>query len=59
MKKKITAVFATLLCAALFCTPALAASRVPEMELDVALRTDGSAHINQRVFAGFQDHRYR
>ena len=47
MKKKITAVFATLLCAALFCTPALAASRVPEMELDVALRTDGSAHITQ------------
>ena len=47
MKKKITAVFATLLCAALLCTPALAASRVPEMELDVALRTDGSAHITQ------------
>ena len=47
MKKKITAVFATLLCAALFCTPALGASRVPEMELDVALRTDGSAHITQ------------
>lgn len=47
MKKKITAVFATLLCAALLCTPALAASRVPEMELDVALRTDGSAHIIQ------------
>lgn len=47
MKKKITAVFATLLCAALLCTPALAAGRVPEMELDVALRTDGSAHITQ------------
>ena len=47
MKKKITAVFATLLCAALLCTPTLAASRVPEMELDVALRTDGSAHITQ------------
>lgn len=47
MKKKITAVFATLLCAALLCTPALAAGRVPEMELDVALRTDGSAHIIQ------------
>lgn len=47
MKKKITAVFATLLCAALLCTPALAASRVPEMELNVALRPDGSAHITQ------------
>ena len=47
MKKKITAVFATLLCAALLCTPTLAASRVPEMELDVARRTDGSAHITQ------------
>lgn len=47
MKKKITAVFATLLCAALLCTPALAASQVPEMDLDVALWTDGSAHITQ------------
>lgn len=47
MKKKIAAVFATLLCVALLCTPALAASRVPEMELNVALRPDGSARITQ------------
>mgnify|MGYP007094029433 CR=1 FL=1 len=47
MKKKIAAVFATLLCADLLCTPALAASRVPEMELNVVLRPDGSARITQ------------
>ncbi len=47
MKKKIAAVIAALLYAALLCTPALAASRVPEMELDVAMRPDGSAHITQ------------
>ena len=47
MKQKIAVIIAAFLCAALLCTPALAASRVPEMELDVALRTDGSAHITQ------------
>ena len=47
MKQKIAVIIAAFLCAALLCTPALAASRVSEMELDVALRPDGSAHITQ------------
>ena len=47
MKQKIAAIIVAFLCAILLCTPALAASRVPEMELDVALRPDGSAHITQ------------
>ena len=47
MKQKIAVIIAAFLCAALLCTPALAASRVPEMELDVALRPDGAAHIIQ------------
>ena len=47
MKQKIAVIIAAFLCAALLCAPALAASRVPEMELDVALRPDGSAHITQ------------
>ena len=47
MKQKIAVIIAAFLCAALLCTPALAASRVPEMELDVALRPDGAAHITQ------------
>ncbi|UQT48665.1 DUF2207 domain-containing protein [Flavonifractor plautii] len=47
MKQKIAVIIAAFLCAALLCTLALAASRVPEMELDVALRPDGAAHIIQ------------
>ena len=47
MKQKIAVIIVAFLCAALLCTPALAASRVSEMELDVALRPDGSAHITQ------------
>lgn len=47
MKQKIAVIIVAFLCAALLCTPALAASRVPEMELDVTLRPDGSAHITQ------------
>ena len=47
MKQKIAATIAAFLCAPLLCTPSLATNRVPEMELDVALRPDGSAHITQ------------
>ena len=47
MKQKIAVIIVAFLCAALLCTPSLAASRVSEMELDVALRPDGSAHITQ------------
>ena len=47
MTQKSAVIIAAFLCAALLCTPALAASRVPEMELDVALRPDGAAHIIQ------------
>ena len=47
MKQKIAVIIVAFLCAALLCTPTLAASRVSEMELDVALRPDGSAHITQ------------
>lgn len=47
MKKKIIAILAASLCVALLCTSALATSRVPEMEFDVALRPDGAAHITQ------------
>ena len=47
MKQKIAVIIAAFLCASLLCTPSLAASRVSEMELDVALRPDGSAHITQ------------
>lgn len=47
MKKKIIAILAAFLCVALLCTSALATSRVPEMEFDVALRPDGAAHITQ------------
>ena len=47
MKKKITAIIIAFFCVSILCTPALAASRVPEMELDVALLPDGSARITQ------------
>ena len=47
MKKKIIAILAAFLCVALLCTSALATSRVPEMEFDVALRPDGAARITQ------------
>ena len=47
MKQKIAVIIVAFLCAALLCTPSLAASRVSEMELEVALRPDGSAHITQ------------
>lgn len=47
MKQKIAVIIAAFLCASLLCTRSLATNRVPEMELDVALRPDGSAHITQ------------
>lgn len=47
MRKKLTAVFLACFCA-LLCTPAaLASNRVPEMEITVALRSDGSAAVTQ------------
>lgn len=46
--KRAIAVFALFcLCAVYGCTPALADNRVPEMEIDVALRRDGSAAVTQ------------
>lgn len=47
MKKKIIALLAACLCAAACCLPAAADNRVPEMDIDVALRQDGSAVITQ------------
>ena len=47
MKKKITAVFTVFLCAGLLCCTASADNRVPEMEIEVALRPDGSAYVTQ------------
>ncbi len=47
MKKKIIALLLACLCAALCSVTAFAANRVPEMEIDVALRRDGSAVITQ------------
>ncbi len=44
--RRIIALAAFCLCAALCCTPALA-NHVPEMEVDAALRRDGSAAITQ------------
>lgn len=47
MRKKLTAVFLACFCA-LLCTPAaLASNRVPELEITVALRSDGSAAVTQ------------
>lgn len=47
MRRKLTAVFLACFCA-LLCTPAaLASNRVPEMEITVALRSDGSAAVTQ------------
>ena len=47
MKKRIIALLTAALCAAACCLPAAADNRVPEMELDVALRPDGSAAVTQ------------
>lgn len=45
--KKLALFLAVCLCAALCCLPVSAANRVPEMEVEVALRADGSAHVTQ------------
>ena len=47
MKKRITTFLTVLLCAVLFSSAASAANQVSEMEIEVALRPDGSAYITQ------------
>ena len=47
MKKRITALLATIFCIVLLTPAAFAANRVPEMEIEVALQQDGSAHVTQ------------
>ena len=47
MRRNIIALLTACLCAALCCFPAAADNRVPELELDVALRRDGSAAVTQ------------
>ena len=47
MKKKIASILATVFCMVSLCIPAGASNHVPEMEIEVALRTDGSAYITQ------------
>lgn len=47
MKKRLIAFLTAALCAAVCCLPAAADNRVSEMEIDVALRRDGSAAITQ------------
>lgn len=45
--KKLALFLTACLCVALCCLPVSAANRVPEMEIEVALRQDGSAYITQ------------
>lgn len=47
MKEKLAAFLAAALCMAVCCLPAAAENRVSEMEIDVALRRDGSAAVTQ------------
>ena len=47
MKKSIAVLLASILCITLFAPAVSAANRVPEMEIEVALRPDGSAYITQ------------
>ncbi len=47
IKKKVTAFLTGCLCAVLLSPVILAAGKVPEIEIDVALRNDGSAYITQ------------
>ena len=47
MKKILTTLLSVCLCAVMCAPAALAANRVPEMEIEVALRPDGSAYITQ------------
>ena len=51
MKRLLTTIGACCLCAALCCLPAGAANRVPEMEIEIALRPDGSAYVTQTWYA--------
>lgn len=47
MRRTIAALLLLCLCAAVCCLPAAADNHVPELEIDVALRRDGSAVITQ------------
>jgi len=47
MKKRITVLLTALFCIVLLTPAAFAANRVPEMEIEVALRQDGSACVTQ------------
>lgn len=47
MKKTVAAFLLTFFCAAFCCLPAAAKNRVSDMEIDVALRRDGSAAVTQ------------
>lgn len=47
MKRTLSALLISLLCALVCCLPAAADNRVPELEIDVALRRDGSAAVTQ------------
>lgn len=47
MKRYITAFLSVLLCAVIICPAASAYNRVPDMEIEVVLQSDGSAHITQ------------
>ena len=47
MKRLLTTISACFLWAFLCCIPTAAANRVPEMEIEVALRSDGSAYVTQ------------
>ena len=47
MKKRITVLLTALFCIVLLTPAAFAANRVPEMEIEVALRQDGSAYVTQ------------
>lgn len=47
MRRTFALLLAACLCAAVCCVPVSAANRVPEMEIEVALRPDGSAYITQ------------
>lgn len=47
MKKILTVLLSVCLCAVMCAPAALAANRVPEMEIEVALRPNGSAYVTQ------------
>ena len=47
MKKNVSVLLTAVVCALLLAVPTAAANRVPEMEIEVALRPDGSAYVTQ------------